>query len=323
MDIYGRGGVVAELESEVATLLGAEAALFEVSGTMAQQAALRVHADRRATRSIVFHPACHLDIYEERAYERLHHLVGVTPTSMMSRLTSADLANVKEPVAALVVELPQRELGGTLPTWDDLVAQVTWARERGAAAHLDGARLWEAAPYYERSAGKSIADVVALFDTAYVSFYKGLGGISGCCVVGDRETIDELALWRARHGGRLFGMWPLAASSLSVLRQRKDNFAAYGAHARAIADALSGLAHLEILPTPPETNMMHWRVTGERERVLERMRAVARDDKVWMFAAPYAVEGPRTQRFEFNVGDATMEFSPEEIRDLVEKVVAP
>jgi len=57
--------------------------------------------------------------------------------------------------------------------------------------------------------------------------------------------------------------------------------------------------------------------------VLERMRALARDDKVWMFAAPYAVEGPRTQRFEFNVGDATMDFSPQEIRDLVEKIVAP
>ena len=74
----------------------------------------------------------------------------------------------------MLLELPQRELGGTLPTWDELVAQVTWARERGAAVHLDGARLWEATPFYDQSYDKSLANIAALFDTIYVSFYKGL-----------------------------------------------------------------------------------------------------------------------------------------------------
>src|SRR5579862_2446166 len=52
MDTYGVGGVVTELEQEVASLLGKDAALFLPTGTMAQQATLRVHADRRSSRSV-------------------------------------------------------------------------------------------------------------------------------------------------------------------------------------------------------------------------------------------------------------------------------
>src|SRR5690348_9014810 len=75
-DRYGHGGAVAELEAEVAGLLGKPAAVFLPSGTMAQQAVLRVHADRRARTTIVFHPMCHLDNNEDRGYQRLHGLTG-------------------------------------------------------------------------------------------------------------------------------------------------------------------------------------------------------------------------------------------------------
>ncbi len=48
VDTYGDGGVVAALEKEIATLLGKPSAVFVPSGTMAQQAVLRVA--RRPTR---------------------------------------------------------------------------------------------------------------------------------------------------------------------------------------------------------------------------------------------------------------------------------
>ena len=47
VDRYGDGCVVATIEEESAILLGKPAAVFLPSGTMAQQAVLRVHADRR------------------------------------------------------------------------------------------------------------------------------------------------------------------------------------------------------------------------------------------------------------------------------------
>lgn len=69
-------------------------------------------------------------------------------------------------------------------------------RTQGAAIHMDGARLWECTPYYARSP----AAIAALFDTVYVSLYKGLGGLAGCCLAGAEEVIAEARIWRRRHG---------------------------------------------------------------------------------------------------------------------------
>ena len=188
-DRYGEGGVVTELESEIMLVLGQPAAVFLPSGTMAQQAVLRVHADRRQRRAVVFHPACHIDVHEGRGYERLHQLTGRPAGEPDRLLTVADLEQVAEPIGSLVIELPQRDLGGQQPDWAALEAQASWARERGAAVHLDGARLWESAAGY----GRPPADIAALFDTVYVSFYKGLGALPGCCVAGPRTSSPRCA----------------------------------------------------------------------------------------------------------------------------------
>src|SRR6202046_1257437 len=88
-DRYGDGGVVAELEAEIAGLLGKPAAAFWPSGTMAQQSVLRVHADRRQRRTVVFHPMCHLDRHEGQAYQRLHGLTG-RPAADLNRLVTIE-----------------------------------------------------------------------------------------------------------------------------------------------------------------------------------------------------------------------------------------
>ena len=318
-DRYGSGGIVGELEAEVASLLGKPAALFLPSGTMGQQATLRVHADRSGRRAIVFHPACHLDWHEGRGYQRLHGLVGVPAGEIGAPLTRSTLEGVHERPAALLLELPQRDLGGTLPAWDELVAQVSWARERGAAVHMDGARLWEATPWY----GRNSAEIAALFDTVYVSFYKGLGAIAGCCVAGPTDVVAEVSDWRTRHGGRLFAMWPYAASALTSLRARLPRMPTYYRHALAIAELLDDIPGVEVLPNPPQSTMMHLQLPVTAAELESRAFDIARRDRIWTFPRPFATVSPMVQRIEFSVGDATLEFTPSEVRDLIEALASP
>jgi threonine aldolase len=316
-DRYGEGGVVEELEAEVAGLLGKPAAVFMPSGTMAQQATLRVHADRRASRVVLFHPTCHLDLHEAGAYRRLHHLVG-RPVGDANRLiTIDDLRDVAEAPAAILLELPQREIGGQLPSWEDLGAQVAWAREREAAVHLDGARLWECTSFY----GRTLAQIAGLFDTAYVSFYKGIGGLTGCCLAGEEDVVAEVREWRIRHGGRLFALWPYAASDLAALRRRLPLMPAYVERAGAIADALRDMPGVDIVPDPPPTTMMHLLLNATAESLEAAAVTLAEDEGIWTWASAQTTASPNVQRVELVVGDATMEFGPDEAAVVIARLV--
>ena len=312
-DQYGEGGVVAELEAEVAEVLGKPAALFLPTGTMAQQATLRVHAERTGRSTFVAHPYCHLDWREGRGYQRLHGLSFRQAGELRRPLTAAALEAVKEAPAALLVELPQRDLGGHLPAWDDLEAQVGWARDAGAAAHLDGARIWEAAAGY----GCPPAEVAALFDTVYVSFYKGLGSIGGCCVAGAADIVAEVREWRTRHGGTVFGLWPYAASCLASLRTRLPRMADYRLQALAIAEVLRGVPGADVEPDPPQTSHLQVLLSRDGDDLLAASYRLARERKIWTFVRWAPGDTPALQRVELPVGDATMTFTPEEIGELV------
>jgi threonine aldolase len=317
LDRYGEGGSVAEVERRVAELLGMPAAVFMPSGTMAQQITLRIHADRRGRRVVAFHPMCHLEIGEGKAYERLHGLIGRPVGDARRLLDLDDLTAIAEPLAAVVFELPQRSIGGRLPAWGDLAAQVALVRERGAAVHLDGARLWEAAAAYDRP----LAEVAALFDTVYVSFYKGLGGLSGCCLAGPADVVAEAREWRQRHGGTLFALWPYAASALAGLDRRLPRMPDYVAHARAIARAVRVVDGVAVVPDPPDTAMMHLHLRTSAEELRAAVRALARDDGIWTFARSAPTDQPTWVAVELCVGDATLSFSPEEVTAIVERLV--
>jgi hypothetical protein len=95
-------------------------------------------------------------------------------------------------------------------TWSRRPVQVT-SRARADAAR---ARLWEAQAFYQRD----LAEITALFDSVYVSFYKGLGAVTGAMLLGPTAFITEARVWLRRFGGNVFTAFPLALSCATQFR---------------------------------------------------------------------------------------------------------
>ncbi|MEU7864353.1 beta-eliminating lyase-related protein [Nonomuraea sp. NPDC049141] len=313
----GPDGPVAVLEQRMATLLGKEAALFFPSGTMAQQVALRIHADRRGRRTFAAHPQSHLDVWEEQGYNAVHGLRMRRTGDLFELMTAQDLAAIGEPLAAAVWELPQRDLGGLLPEWDDLCEQVALVRASGAAAHLDGARLWEAQTYYQRP----IDQIAALFDSVYVSLYKSLQGVRGAVLAADSDTIRAAQVWRQRLGGGIRDAWPLALAALVGLDTLAPHMSAYRDHAIAIAAAINADGTARAYPDPPQTPIFHIHLPAPRRAVEQAGAAILAEHGIQLWGRVRSGPDPSRCSFEITVGENAMEFTPEEVVTLIHDVL--
>ncbi|MDA3628994.1 beta-eliminating lyase-related protein [Saccharopolyspora sp. WRP15-2] len=313
---------VAVLEERMAELFGAPAALFFPTGTMAQQVALRMHAERRGRWTFAGHPHVHLDNWELQGYNAVHGLRFHAACDRNQLMTTADLDAIGEPLAAVVWELPQRDLGGLLPEWAQLREQVELARSRGAAAHLDGGRIFEAQPYYDRP----YAQIAGLFDTAYVSLYKGLGGVRGAVLVGDAEIMAEAAVWRKRLGGAIPDAWPLALGALAGLDRLVPRMSEFRDHAVAIAAELNADGTVRAFPDPPQTSLFHVHVPAAKAAVERAGAQMIAEHGTQLFYKVRSSPDPSRCAFEISVGENAMEFSPAEVvelvRDLVERAQA-
>lgn len=311
-DHYGEGEMVADFEDEIAALLGKPAAVFMPSGTMAQQIALRIWADRSNNRNVAFHPTCHLEIHEQHAYRELHHLSSVLVGDSDYLITLDDLQKIRVPIGTLLLELPQREIGGLLPTWEELSEITGWARAKGITLHLDGARLWESQPFYQRS----YAEICGLFDSVYVSFYKILGGISGAVLAGEEDMINEAKVWQRRHGGNLPRLYPFVLAARMGLDKHLPQMSAYTDKARDIAAAFSQLADIEIKPNPPQCNMMHLYFRRDHERLMETIMDIAEETQTLLLYGCQRSPIPAYCMNELVIGEAAVDIPTGEIAEM-------
>ena len=297
-DVYGSGKVIEDFENKMAQYLGKDTAVFFPSGTMAQQVAMRIWCDEKGLKQVAYHPLCHLEIHEEDGLKELHGIESVLLGDKNGVIGLEDVLNLKEDIACLLLELPQREIGGQLPDYKDLEAISAHCREKGIKLHLDGARLFEILPYYQKTA----AEVCALFDSVYVSFYKGVGGIAGAILAGDASFTKQSKVWKRRHGGDLISLYPYIISADYYFDQRVPKMAQYYAEAKELAALYNECHGVETKPTVPVSNMFHVHIHVPQEQLEPLLTSLYEETGLGLTAYLREVDAT-TCYYEISIGD--------------------
>ncbi|MGW0766382.1 threonine aldolase family protein [Streptomyces sp. NPDC002676] len=321
-DIYG-DRIVAALEERVAALLGTEAAAFFPTGTMAQQVALRCWAARTGNPTVALHALSHPEVHERHAFSQVSGLRPVRVTSEPRLPTAEEIRDFEEPFGALMLELPLRDAGFVLPTWEELTEVVEAARERDAVVHFDGARLWETTEHF----GRPLDEIAGLADSVYVSFYKSLGGFGGAALAGPESLVEEAKTWRHRYGGMVFQQFPTALSAFVGLEQELPRLPEYVRHARVVAAALregfaeAGVAWARVHPEVPHTHEFQLWLPYEAEVLAEAAVRQAEETSVMLFADAWDAKGPGMAVTEVVVRAAGLEWTADDVRAAVRDFV--
>ncbi|MED1201487.1 threonine aldolase family protein [Heyndrickxia acidicola] len=314
-DVYGKGMLIEKFQEKIADYLGMESSVFFPSGTMAQQIALRIWCDEKQLNKVAYHPLCHLEIHEEDGLKELHHIQPVLLADQTRLIELEDVMGMEEEIACLLLELPQREIGGQLPEYETLEKIAAYCRDKGIMLHLDGARLFEILPYYQKTA----AEVCSLFDSVYVSFYKGIGGIAGAILAGTKEFTEKSKVWKRRHGGDLISLYPYIISADYYFDKRVDKMDEYYQQAKELAVLFNQCSHVSTLPEVPVSNMFHVHIHMTKNKLEPLLLEVY--DETGIGITSYLNESEKgICSFELSIGDQYAAIPKELLSSAFEKL---
>lgn len=307
IDFYGQGSIINDFEDKVANILGKEKAVFFPSGTMAQQIALRMWCDESKIYRVAYHPLCHLEIYEQDGLKELHNIETVLLGEEDRLFTINDLKKIGTDISTLLIELPQNCIGGQLPEWDELKEIIDYCKENDIRTHLDGARLWETAPYYQ----KELDEICRGFDSVYVSLYKSIGGVAGAILAGPEEFINDSKVWKRRYGGDLISLYPYILSADYYMTRRLDKMKKYYEESMELAKYFNNIDNIYTIPEIPVTNMFHVHFSKD----IKHLENVLIDimEKYDIGITPYFNELEDSYMFDISIGDAYEEVPKEKL----------
>ncbi len=318
-DIYGSGEIIDQFQEKIASLLGKEAAIFFPSGTMAQQIALRVWCDEKGIKKVAYHPLSHLELHEHDGLKELHHIETILLADKNRVIEFTDIENLSEEVSCILLELPQREIGGQLPSLQTLQDISAYCQQKGIKLHLDGARLLEVLPYYQKTA----SEICELFDSVYISFYKGIGGIAGAILAGEKEFLEKTKVWKQRYGGNLISLYPYIISADYHFNKRAHKMGQYYEHAKELASFFNACPDIKTVPDIPVSNMFHVHINRPKEEAELLLSTYQTASNIAI--TPYVNEiDSSICSFELSIGDVYESLPKEDIHkafDLLSEIM--
>lgn len=262
-DVYGEDPTVNALEQLAAELLGKEAALLTVSGTMSNL--LAVLAQTRPGDEVLLGSESHIFWYEVGGAAALGGVVMRTvPNSPDGQIDLEAIAesirgeNIHFPRSALLcLENTHNRCGGRVITPEYTSAAAALAHQHGLRVHLDGARIFNAAVALGVPASHLAKDV----DSVCFCLSKGLSAPVGSLLCGGRDFIGKARKLRKMVGGGMRQAGVIAAAGLVALRSI-DRLAQDHGNARRLARGLASLPGIRVAEPEPETNIVLFEVTA-------------------------------------------------------------
>ncbi|HWK44971.1 MAG TPA: GntG family PLP-dependent aldolase [Stellaceae bacterium] len=249
---------VRELEAMTAELLGKEAGLFVVSGTMGNLVALLAHGRRGG--EVLVDQGAHLLRSELGGVSLIAGLFprvlpdhrGAVDIEALGAAIRADFAPDKLATALVWLETTHNNAGGAVLPLSHMRAVREVALRHGVPSHLDGARLFNAST----ALAVAPAEIVATVDSVSVCLSKGLSAPVGSVLVGSAAFINRARAFRRMVGGNLRQAGGLAAAGIVALTEMMPRLAEDHATARHLAAGLAQIDPSLVDPSMVETNIV-------------------------------------------------------------------
>ncbi|WP_206995598.1 low-specificity L-threonine aldolase [Trinickia mobilis] len=252
-DVWGDDPTVIRLQAELAERTGKEAGLFFPSGTQSNLAALMSHCERGD--EYIVGQLAHTYKYEGGGAAVLgsiqpQPIENALDGSLPLDKIAAAIKPIDDHFARTRLLALENTIGGKVLLAGYVAEATAFAKSRGLATHLDGARVFNAAV----ASGRPVAELCTPFDSISICFSKGLAAPVGSVLVASRALVERARRWRKMLGGGMRQSGVLAAACLYALEHNVERLADDHANAEHLA---RGLAQIEPVRVQSQaTNMV-------------------------------------------------------------------
>jgi threonine aldolase len=278
-DVFGEDPTVNRLEDMAASVTGQEAALFVVSGTMANIVALLTHCGRGD--EVIVGDKAHTFINEGGGMAALG---GIQPRTIPNRADGTfALEDIRNAIRGENVHWPRTRLiltenthnacSGSPLSPDYMQSVFDLARSAGLKVHTDGARIFNAAV----ALGRHVRDFARQTDTISFCLSKGLAAPAGSLLCGPAEFIAAARRNRKMVGGGLRQAGIIAAAGIIAIESMVDRLADDHANAKRFARDLADIPGILIDPSAVNTNIVFFDLRPEASTALQLSTRLAAD----------------------------------------------
>jgi len=262
-DVYGEDPSINALQNKMADMLGKQASLFVVSGSMGNGVSVKTLT--QPGDEVILESSAHIVKYEAGSAAILSGVLLKMLEGSNGMLTAEQIEaaiNPKNvhcpPTTVISLENTHNSGGGTIYPLDEIQRIHKLAKKHGIRMHLDGARLWNASV----ATGIALKEYARYFDTVSVCFSKGLGAPVGSIIAGSKEIIKIAHKNRKIFGGGMRQAGFLAAAAQYAVDHNIQRLSEDHKNARLLAEGIVSLPGITIDLNAVQTNIIYIQVEG-------------------------------------------------------------